>query len=131
MNIFIKVTAAILLTSIINIVLERNGKDISILLTMAVCCMAVAAAVSCFTPVFRFVNRLVEIGGLNHELINILLKVVGIGLVSQIAGFVCADAGSQSLAKAMQIMTVAVILCISVPALEEMLSLIEGILEEV
>lgn len=131
MDIFLKVTVGILLTAILNLVLSKQGADISLLLTIAVCCMVIVAALTYLSPVLDFARRLIEIGGLDHELLNVLLKVVGIGLISQIAGFVCSDAGNQTLAKALQILTTAVILCISVPVLEEMLSLIETVLGEV
>lgn len=131
MDIFIKVTVGILITATLGLVLSKQGADISLLLTIAVCCMAVAAAFSYLSPVLDFARRLIEVGRINNELLNVLLKVVGIGLISQIAGFICADAGNQSLGKALQIMTTAVILCISVPVLEEMLSLIEAVLGEV
>lgn len=119
------------MTSILSLVLSKQGTDISMLLTIAVCCMVIAAAFSYLSPVLDFARRLVEVGKLNHELLNVLLKVVGIGLVSQIAGYICADAGNQSLGKALQIMTTAVILWIAIPVLEEMLSLIETVLGEI
>ena len=131
MDIFVKVTAGILITAILSLVLAKQCADVSLLLTVAVCCMVIAAAFSYLSPVLDFARRLVELGELDHNLLNVLLKVVGIGLLSQIAGFICADAGNQTLGKVLQIMTTAVILCISVPVLEEMLSLIEAVLGEV
>ena len=131
MDIFLKVTAGILITAILGLVLARQGADISLMLSICVCCMVVAAAVSYLQPVLDFAYRLIQMGQLDNELLNILLKVVGIGLTSQIAGFICEDAGNKSLGKALQIITTAVILCISVPLLEEVLSLIETVLGEV
>ena len=131
MDIFLKVTAGILITAILSLVLSKQGADISLLLTIGVCCMVVVAAFTYLRPVLEFANKLIQVGRLNNELLNVLLRVVGIGLISQIAGFICADAGNQSLGKALQIMSTAVILCVSVPILEEMLSLIETVLGEV
>lgn len=131
MDIYLKVTAGVLMTAILCLVLGKQSADLSMLLTMAVCCMVMAAALSYFSPVLEFARRLIEIGNLDHGLLDVLLKTVGIGLVSQIAGMVCADAGKQSLSKTLQILTTAVILCIAVPVLEQMLSLIEAVLGEV
>lgn len=131
MSIFIKVSAGILITAILSLVLSKHRGDISLLLTVCACCMVVAAAFSYLSPVLDFLRRLIEVGKLNQELLDVLLKTVGIGLISQIAGFICADAGNQSLSKALQIITTAVILCIAVPVLEEMLSLIENVLGEI
>ena len=131
MTIFIKVTSCVLITAILCLVVSRHSADLSLLLTICVCCMVIISAFSYLTPVFDFARRLIDVGKLNHELLNVLLKVVGIGLVSQIAGLICADSGNQSLGKALQIMTTAVILCICVPILEEMLTLIETVLGEI
>lgn len=131
MNIFVKVTAGILIAVILSLVLSKHSPDLSLLLTISVCCMVVAAAFSYLTPVLDFLRRLIEVGKLNQELLNVLLKTVGIGLISQIAGFACTDSGNQTLSKALQIMTTAVILCIAVPVLEKMLSLIETVLGEI
>ena len=130
MDIFLKVTAAILLSAILSLVLSKQGADISLLLTIAVSCMILIAALTYIKPILDFSCKLVTIGGIRTELLEILLKVVGIGMISQIAGLICADSGNQSLGKALQIMTIAVILCLSIPVLEEMLSLIETVLTD-
>lgn len=130
MDIYLKVTAGILITAILSLVLSKHGADISLLLTICVCSMVVLAASAYIRPILVFANRLAQVGQLNHEMLNVLQKVVGIGLVSQIAGFICTDAGNQTLGKVLQIITTAVILCVSVPLLEEILSLVEAVLGE-
>lgn len=131
MDIYLKITAAILITAVLSLMLGKLGADISVMLTVAVCCMVLATAVNFLSPVLEFAGMLMDLGNLNHELFEVLMKVVGIGLISQFIGLVCCDAGHQSLGKTLQIITNAVILCISLPLLEQMLSLIEGLLGEV
>ena len=128
MEIFIKASAAILIAAIFSVILAKNGKDISILLSLSVCCMVLLLAGTYLRPVLDFVMNLTNLGELKPELINALLKITGIGMISQIVTLVCMDAGNQTLAKALQIMTSALILCLSIPLLEEMLSLIESVL---
>ena len=131
MDVFLKVMAAVLITSILTMILSKQGADISLLLTIAVCCMVIAAAVSYLQPIINFAYRLIQIGDLDMSLFGVVLKSVGIGIVSQIASLICADSGNQSLSKAVQIMTSAIILSFSIPAFEQMLSLIEMVLEKV
>lgn len=131
MDIFLKVMAAVLITSILTLVLSKQSADISLLLTIAVCCIVIGASLSYIQPILNFAYRLVELGGLDTSLLSVIFKSVGIGMISQIATLVCVDSGNQSLGKAVQIMTVAVILSLSVPVLEQMLSLIETVLGEV
>lgn len=131
MDIFLKLIAAILVAVILTLTLSKQGADISLLLTVAVCCMVITAALSYFQPVFAFAHRLIDIGNLNTELLDVVMKVVGIGMISQIATLICADSGNQAMGKAVQIMTIAVILCLSIPVLEQMLTLIEMVMGEV
>ena len=131
MELYLKVTAGVLVTAILCLVLSKHSADISILLTLGVCCMVIGAAVSALAPVLQFAARLVDIGRLDHGLLNVFLKVIGIGLISQFAGLICVDAGNQSLSKVLQLLTTAVILCLATPILEQMLSLLENLLGEV
>jgi stage III sporulation protein AD len=131
MAIFLKVTAGILIASTLSLVLVRQDSAIALLLTICVCCMVLVAAGSYLRPIIEFIHRLVQIGNINSEWVQILLKVVGIGLISQIVTLICSDAGNQSLGKALQIVAAAVILCVCIPVMEQMLTVIETILGEV
>ncbi|MBQ8359946.1 MAG: hypothetical protein IJX37_08625, partial [Oscillospiraceae bacterium] len=96
---FWKVTAAILLTVILGLAIGKTEKDISVLLTMAVCCMASIIAVSYMEPVFDLLWELDAIGNMQEGMLGILLKAVGIALVAELAGMICSDAGNGSLGK--------------------------------
>ena len=130
MDMFVKVAAAVLITIVLGLTLASRGKDISVLLTIAVCCMVTAAAVTYLSPVVDFFDRLQSIGQLDPEMLAILLKAVGIGLLSEITCLVCADAGNAALGKTLQIFAAAVILWISIPLLTGLIDLVEEILGE-
>lgn len=96
MDFFLKVTAIILMTSVLSLVLTKQSADISLTLIVTVCCVVITAALSYIQPIWNFLLKLVEIGGIRSELLEILLKVVGIGMISQITELVCADSGNKS-----------------------------------
>jgi len=128
MDIFIKYTAGVLVTLILVQALGSRGKDIGILLMMAVCCMCAAAAFRLFQPVIEFLETLVDVGSLDDSLVLILLKAAGIGLVTEVAALICADSGSASLGKTLQFLGNGVILWLSLPLFTMMLELIRTIL---
>lgn len=128
MDIFLKASAGILIAVVLCLVLSKQGKDIAILLTIAVCCMVVTAAVTYLQPLIDFFRQLRTIGQLDPNMLNILLKVVGIGLLAEITGLICCDAGSSALGKTLQILTTAVILWLSLPLFSELIELIDTIL---
>lgn len=131
MDIFLKLSAGALIAAIVSVVLAKEGKDYALILSICVCTMVLVSAATYLQTIVAFLERLTNIGGLNSELLRILLKVVGIGFVSQIAGIVCVDAGNQSLDKALKILSTSVIIWLSIPLLEELLSLIETVLEAI
>ena len=97
MNIFIKSVAGALIALIMYLILAKNGKDISVLLTVAVCCMIAAAAIQYIEPVVSFVNRLQQLSNIEPAMLQIVLRAVGIGLLGEITGLICSDAGNAAL----------------------------------
>ena len=49
-------------------------------------------------------------------------------MIGDVAGLICADAGNAAMGKGLQFMAVAVILWLSLPMMNALLELIEGIL---
>lgn len=120
--------AGALLAVILYLTLGKQGKEMGTLLTMAVCSMICAIAMSYLKPVMDFVEQLEITGNLDRNLIGILLKAAGIGFLSEIACLVCADAGNSALGKSVQILGTGVILWLSIPLFQELLELLERIL---
>lgn len=131
MDVFFKAVAGILIAVVLGLALNKQGKDMSVLLTIAVCCMVMAGAISYLSSVVGFFHRLQSIGNLDPGMLEILLKAVGIGLLAEIACLVCTDAGNAALGKSLQILAAAVVLWMSVPLFSGLLELVEQILGEV
>lgn len=128
MDTFWKAAAAVLLVVVLVPAVAKTEKDISVLLTMAVCCLVAAAAFSYLEPVLDLLWELKALGDLSGEMLGILMKAVGIGLVAEIAGMICADAGNGSLGKTLQILASAAILYLSIPLFQAFLTLVQEIL---
>ncbi len=128
MDVFLKASAGIFIAVILGLTLAKQGKDLSLLLTVVVCCMVVTAAVTYLQPVIDFLQRLQSIGQLDPEMFQTLMKSVGIGLLAEIMSMICADAGNASLGKTLQILSTAVILWMSLPMLNALMELVNNIL---
>ncbi len=131
MDVFVKASAGILVAVVLNLVVSKQGKDLSILITLAVCCMVAIAAMDFWRDVVAFLEKTARIGKLNHEILVILLKCVGIGVLAEITGAVCADSGNGALGKVLQLLASALILWISLPLFTELMDLMERVLGEV
>lgn len=130
MDLFLKSVGAALITAVIGLVLAKQGKDMFILLSLAACAMIAGVAFGYLKPTISFLRRLTEMSGLNAELLGVILKTVGIGLIGELAGLICSDAGNTALEKVIQILTTAMILWLSIPLFESLLDLVQAILGE-
>ncbi len=128
MELYFKITAGILITMVLCLLLPKQKADISVLLCLAVCCMTLICAAVYLEPILTLLHRLIDLGNLPNDLIEILFKIMGIGLISQIASVLCMDAGNQSLGKVLQLITTVVVVWLCIPLLEQLLVLIENVL---
>ena len=126
---FYQATACVLVAVILILTLRKQGNEIALVLSVLLCCMVGFLAAGFLEPVVRFMQRLQKIGALNQELLNILLKIVGICFTAEIAGLICADSGNGALGKALQFLASAVILYLSLPLLSKLLDIVEGMLD--
>lgn len=129
MDTFFRLVGGVLIAVVLGVTLSRQRQDITLVLSVGVCCMVVMAAAVFLTPVMDLIRRLQQLAQLEEGALNTVLKAVGIGLVGEIAALVCGDAGDAALSKAVQIATASAVLWLSVPLMEELLVLIREVLE--
>ena len=128
MELFIKACGGILIGILIWICLDKQGKEVSLLLTTAISCMVMVAATTYLRPVLAFLQRLQSIGNLDREFVDIILKAVGAGILSELCALICKDAGNAAMGKTVEILSTVVILWLSLPIFEKLLTLIDTIL---
>ena len=125
---YLRWAAVVLVGVILALVVGRQSKDMSLLLTLAVCVLVFIAALSFLEPVTELLRELRRLGNLDSEAVSIALKCAGIGLLSELIGLVCADAGESAMGKALEVLSAAAVLWLSLPLIRELLTLIEGVL---
>jgi len=131
MDVFLKSTAAVLVALIFYLVLSKHGKEISSVLTIVVCSVIAISALEFLIPVLDFLTALQELGNFDSQMLRIMLRCVGIGLVAEITSLICVDAGNAALGKTLQILATIVVVWLSLPMMTEMIELIKEILAEV
>jgi len=131
MDQFVRIAAGVLLTVLLTVLLNKQGKDMAMVLTIAVCCMVITVVITYLEPVLDFVKELETMGSLDSDMVRILLKTVGVSLVAEIAALICADCGNSALGKAVQILAIAAVLWLSLPLLRALLDMIQRMLGEV
>ncbi len=125
---FYTATALILLTVILVLTLRKQNGEIALLLGLCGCCMGLGVTFGFLSPIISFIQKLQKIANLDHEMLRILMKITAVAFTAEIAATVCNDAGNAALSKVMQMLSTAVILYLSLPMLEALLTLVERIL---
>lgn len=128
MNEFWKAAGLIFLAVVLDLTISKTGKDFSVLLSMMVCCIVGATAISYLSPVIAFLEELNALAQLKNGVLQILLKSAGIALVAEIAGLICSDAGNSSLGKTFQLLGTVAVLYLSIPVFNSLITLIQDIL---
>lgn len=125
---FFQAAAAVLVAVILGLVLSKQGKDWMLILTALVSCMVMAVAAAYLEPVLDFVRQLQSVSGLDADMLAVILKAVGIGLVAEVAALICQDAGNAALGKGIQILASIVILWLALPLMQALLELVRKIM---
>ena len=125
---FFQVSAGIMAAVILWIVLSRQGKEYALLLSIGASCIVLVVMLRFLEPVLELVEKIQTLGNLQPEWLSILLKAVGIGMVSEIGALICTDAGNATLGRTLQILGAAAVLWLSVPLVNSLFGLLEQIL---
>lgn len=128
MDIFLKTTAGVLTALILCLCMNKQGKDFSILLSLAVCAMVIVAGLAFLKPIIDFFGQVQSTAGLDTSLLSVILRVLGVSMVAEVGVSVCKDAGNESMGKSLQIMASVVVLWMSIPVFEKLVSLLDDIL---
>ena len=128
MDLFWKTTAGILITVILVLAVEKQERDLAMVLCLAACAMAGIAAFTIWEPVLDFMHRIGETGSFPSDILTVLIKITGIGIVTEVAQHICNDSGNSALAHGMQLLGTAAILLLSLPILETLLELIQQLM---
>lgn len=128
MDTMFKLATLAILASILCLLLRQGEKPISLVLSLLACTVIIGLALRFIRPAWEIVEQLQTLSGLDEEVTAPLLKAVGIGMLTQIAGCVCTDAGESSLAKAVELSGTVLAVYVSLPLLSAVLSLVETLI---
>ena len=126
-----KAIGLVLVGVILCLILSGHNKQFSILLAVGICAMVSIAAMAYIRPILEFFTQLQMKGNWNNELLSILLRAAGIGILSEIVTLICADTGNATLGKALQFITIATILWLSLPLFERLMEIVEQLLGKI
>lgn len=129
MDTFFRAVAAVLVAVVLILTLRKQNSETALVISLLICCMVGTVAVGFLEPVIRFLKRLQKLGAMEEEILQSLVKIVGICFLTEITELICKDAGNEALGKVLQILGSGLILYLSLPMFTKLLDLIEKVLE--
>ena len=130
MDTVFRCSGAAMIAVVLILTIRRQNGEMALILSVMTCCMLLIAGLKLLQPVFAFLRRLQNIGQLDADMTAILLKSVGISLLSEIAGLICKDSGNEATGKALGIICTAAILYLALPVFDALLTILESVLVE-
>ncbi len=125
MELLLKTFSGAIITVILVTILSKQNKEMAVVAVTVACGMIALAAMQYLEPVVAYFDRLSVISELDPQVIESLVKSVGIVLLAEITGHICADAGNAALGKTIQLLATAAVLWLSLPLFSKLMELIE------
>jgi len=125
MEIAAKLAAVSLVGSIVVLLLKKENPSLGAVLTVAVCGAALVLLLDTVQAVWEVLEEISALCDLAPETVAVVLKAVGIALITQLAAAMCRDFGQQATAAAVELGGGAAILLAGMPLVLTTLQVIE------
>ena len=127
MDIF-RVVGVGLATAVAMIMLKSSKPEFAPLVGAAGGLIIILMVVNQLTSVLELFKTVVERSGLSNQVFATVLKIVGIGYITEFAASICSDSGSNSLADKVLLAGKVIILMVSLGIIGNIITIIAGLL---
>ncbi len=127
MDIF-KIIGIGILTSILVVVIKQIKPELSLFVGITGGAVILLMVISTVTNVINVFSTLAEKSGLSNSLFLCLLKIIGIGYLTEFASDICVDSGSAGLGDKIILAGKVLILSMAFPVVTNILEIIIGLL---
>lgn len=128
MQVLFKIIGIALLTTISALMLKQKKPEISILIVLAGGALTFFYIIDLIENVLGLFDYIMEITHLDSKLFALLVKIVGIGYLTEFSANMCEDAGSVSMASKIMLAGKLVIFVMSIPIIKTLLEIIVGLM---
>ena len=117
-----------IVTCVAIIVLKQIKPELAILVSLAGGIVMLVLIINSLTDVISNFTTIVVQTNINTSLFSSILKIVGIGYLTEFGANICSDTGNNSLADKVLLAGKVVILCFAFPIVNSMLNVIVGLI---
>jgi stage III sporulation protein AD len=124
----IKIITVGLATAVSCVLLKQTKPEIAVAVGLAGSVVILAMVMSGLSGIIGVINSVAARTGIKNEILSAILKIVGIGYLTEIAYDICKDAGSSSVADMVALGGKIVILVVAIPVIEGLVEIVLGII---
>jgi len=117
------------ITCVATIVLKNIKPELSILVSLAGGVVILVMVINSLTEIITNFSGIVNKTTVNTQLFSSVLKIVGVGYITEFGANICQDTGNSSIADKVLLAGKVIILCFALPIVNSMLNVIIGLIQ--
>lgn len=125
----IKIAAVGIITAFCSLTLKENKSGLSAVVGIAGGCIILLMLIDYFTDIFSAIVSLIDKAGVQSGIIKSVIKIVGIGYITEFSAGIVEDTGNKSLAEKIVMAGKVIILVVSLPIITALFELIAELLK--
>lgn len=125
----IKIIGVAFIVAITAILLKSTKPELSFAVTVTGVIIILLFIVDSLQNTIAFFTEIAQVAGVENGLLKILLKIVGVGYLTEFCAGILNDFGSNSIADKVILCGKITVLALSIPILEGLLTMIKGFLQ--
>lgn len=127
MDIF-KIIGVGIITAITALIVRQIKPEVSVIITISGGIIMLLMMVQSLTSIFSAFNSIVEKSGLTSGLFTTILKIIGVGYITEFSANLCADSGASSISDKILLAGKIIILVLALPIVTNIIDIISGLL---
>ncbi len=128
MDLLIKIAAVCVPAALIAAVLRKDSPAMAMLVALAAGCVIIFSTLGAVGELGGFLREVADTAGVSSTVLSVLMKTVGIALVTGMASDLCRDAGLAAAASASQFAGSAAALYVAMPLMRGVLRMIRELI---
>ncbi len=125
----LRIAAIGLVCALLVVVVREQRPEIAVLLSAACGIIILFYAVNYITQAVYAIKLLMDKSGIDPSLLGAVLKIVGIGYITEFSASLCEDSGNKSIADKIQFGGKVLVLIISLPLLNAVIDIILSLVQ--
>ena len=123
-----KMAVACAVAVVMILTLKQRSGELAAMLSLASCAIVLGMGMNSVRTALTWFREIGSENGIDPPLISAVLKVCGIGVLSQCVAVFCRDAGEGSLAKIVEFCAGATAICVMLPFMDSAMDTVEKLL---